>query len=360
MRVRISFFGLGLAAGLIVSSGYSYASDQEQCERATANEQQRHDACERIQRDSTSSPRARSRALFQLGLLEQMKPDGFYQALGMLDAAVAADPTYVPAILARAEWFVLDNKGYDAVKLLEPARAANPHDVDLLVMTGRANAALKLPERALQFFSDALKVDPDHMRAYYESGRVYEMANDFANAAEAYRKAGERYDPSYVSQGWVGIEHPYLAAARSYNRLGETDKALALLTNVIDHSPPGSVLPYIFEQRASEYEMLGFNNEAIADLTSALRFAPPNEHTPLLFKRALLYKKVGKRQEAEEDFGRAIRNSDRRSILRMQVYLRNHGYTEVVINGVADPGLLKLISACLAVAKCGDGLGRPI
>lgn len=360
MRVRTSVFGLALTAGLTVLSGYSFASDLEQCEVATASEQQRQDACDRVLHASSSSPRDRARALVQLGNLVRMKPDGFNQWPGMLDAAVAADPTYVTAILNRAEWFILETKGHDAVKLLEPALAGNPRDIELLVMLGRANAALQLPEHALQFFNDALEMDPRHMRANYESGQVYEMANDYMNAAESYRKAGENYDPSYVSQGWLGIEDPNIPAARNYARLGDVDKAAALLTTAIDRSRGGLVQAPVFEARASYYQALGRDEEAIADLTSALRKANPDEHMPLLFKRSILYQRTGKSREAEEDLGRALRSGDRRTVLRMQVYLRNQGYNEVTINGVADPDLMKLISACLATPKCSDGLASPI
>ncbi|WP_119389473.1 tetratricopeptide repeat protein [Taklimakanibacter lacteus] len=360
MFARTSVFGLALTAGLTVLSDYSLASDLEQCEAATAGEQQRQDACDRVMHASSASPRDRARALVQLGRLVRMKPDGFSQWPGMLDAAVAADPTYVPAILNRAEWFIFETKGHDAVRLLEPALASNPRNVELLVMLGRANAALQLPDRALQFFSEALDEDPHHMRASYEAGQAYEMVNEYKHAAEAYRKAGESYDPSYVSQGWLGIEDPNIPAARIYNRLGEVDKAAALLTTAIDRSPVGLVQANVFEARASYYQALGRDEEAIADLTSALRKANPDEHMPLLFKRSILYQRTGKSREAEEDIGRALRSGDRRTVLRMQVYLRNQGYTEVTINGVADPGLMKLISACFATPKCSDGLGSPI
>jgi tetratricopeptide (TPR) repeat protein len=360
MRGRIVFLGLIFVAGLLASGSRSHATDLEQCELTTADQQQRYEACDRVQRNSSSSPRERARALLQLGHLVQMKPDGFYQAVSVWDAAIAADPTYVAAIVARAEWFVLTNKGHDAIKLLQPALAANPGDTELLVTMGRAYASVGLPERALDSFKEALKVDPNHVRALFESGQVFEMAGNFPKAAEAYRRAGENYNPSFVSEGGIGIEHPYLAAARSYDHLGETGKALALITHVIDHSPSRSAPPYVFEQRAFYNETLGLIDEAIADLRSALRYALPELRMPLLFKRALLYQKGGKRQEAEKDFSSALGNGDRRTILRMQVYLRNHGYNEVKINGLVDPDLTKLISVCLASTECGAGLGRPI
>src|SRR5262245_32958556 len=130
---RTSSFGLALAAGLLACEPHSYASDLEQCELVSASEQQRHDACERIQRDSSSSPRDRARALLQLGYLVQMRPDGFYQAVEAWDKAIASDPTYAPAVVARAEWMILENKGHDSVKLLQPILAANPDDVEVLV-----------------------------------------------------------------------------------------------------------------------------------------------------------------------------------------------------------------------------------
>lgn len=360
MSGRISFLSISLTVGLLVNGGHSHASDLDQCESAAAAEQQRYEACDRIQRSASSSPRDRARALFRLGQLEQKKQDGLLKAVEIWDAAVAADPSYEPAVVARAEWFVFENRGHDAIKILLPVLATKPDNADLLVMIGRAYASVNLPDRALRSFNEALQSDPKHLRALFESGQVYEMAFDYARAADAYERAGEIYDPSFVSVGGTGIEHPYLAAARSYERLGEISKALALTSRFIDRSPAGTVQPHTYESRASYYDALGLANEAVSDLTSALRRALPEERIPLLFKRAILYQRIGKSREAEEDFDGALRGGDRRTILRMQVYLRNHGFAEVKIDGVADPAMLKFISACLATPKCGDGLGRPI
>lgn len=359
MRGRILFFGLSFTASLLASGGRSHASDLEQCELVTGDQQQRYEACDRVQRNS-SSPRDRARALLWIGRLVQWQPEGIERAISTWDAAIAADPSFVPALVARAEWFVLSNKGHDAIKLLQPALAVNPRNTDLLVMIGRAYGNVFLFDQAFHSFNEALKLDPHHVHALFESGKIYEMSGDFAKAAEAYKKAGETYDPVVVPESGHRIEHPYIVAARNYDRLGQADKALALITSVIDRSPSNPIEPYVFEQRASYYETLGLDSEAVSDLTSALRYTSPHEHMPLLLKRAILYQKTGKRREAEEDFSRALRNGDRRTILRMQVHLRNHGYTEVEINGVAGPDLIKSISACLAAAKCGVGLGKPI
>jgi tetratricopeptide (TPR) repeat protein len=356
MRRRSSYFGLAFAVGFIACGAHSYASDLEQCELTSASEQQRYEACDRIQREPSSSPRDRARALLQLGYLVQMKPDGFHQAIAAWDKAIAADTTYAPAVVARAEWMILENKGHDAVRFLQPVLAANPDDIEALVMMGRAHASLQLPELALQTFGEALKRNPNHVRALYEIGQVYELAGDFANAAIAYERAGENFKPTFRG---IGIEHPYIAAARDFDRIGEVGKAVALVTRVIDLSPDGGMSP-VYEARASYYQALGRDEEAISDLTTALRQVLPGQHIPLLFKRAILYQRTGKSQQAEDDLRRALNGGDRRIVLRMQVYLRNQGFQEIKIDGVIDPGLMKVISACLATAQCSEGLGNPI
>jgi tetratricopeptide (TPR) repeat protein len=194
------------------------------------------------------------------------------------------------------------------------------------------------------------------VRALYEIGQVYDLAGDFANAATAYEKAGENFKST---QRGIVIEHPYIAAARDFDRIGEVDKALALITSVIELYPEGRI-SIVYEARASYYQALGRDEEAISDLTAALRQGLPGELIPLLFKRAILYQRTGKGPQAEEDLRRAMNGGDRRTVLRMQVYLRNQGYEEIKIDGVLDTSLMKVISACLAAAQCGEGLGSPI
>lgn len=361
MTRRVLSFGACWIASLITAGAASFASDLEQCELVKGNAQQRFEACDRVRQGASYSQREHARALLQLARIVQWTQDGMERAIGYLDTAMVADPTFTPAIIARAEWLVLYDKGHEAITLLQPALARSPRDIDLLVMTGRAYAKVRLLDQALGSFAEALKIDPDHVNASFEAGLVYEMSGDIGRAAASYEKAGGKYDPVAVPESGHGIEHPYFRAAEAYDRLGQTAKALALMTIVVDQTegrrppPPG-----VFERRAAYHETLGLNSEAVDDLTSALRFAMPHEHANLLLKRAILYQKAGRRAEAEADFDKAMRNGDLRTVLRLQVYLRNQGYEEVEINGVAGPDLLKSIAACLAAAPCRAGFGQPI
>lgn len=361
MTRRALSFVACLVASVIAAGTASFASDLEQCELVKGDAQQRLQACDRVRQGASYSPRERARALLQLARIVQWTQGGMERAIGYLDTAITTDPAFAPAVVARAEWLVLYDKGHEAITLLQPALAANPRDIDLHVMTGRAYANVRLFDQALGSFAEALKIDPDHVNALFEAGLVYEMSGDIGRAAASYEKAGAKYDPFAVPESGHGISHPYFRAAEAYDRLGLVAKAQALMTTVIDQAegrgmpPPGA-----FERRAAYRETLGLNSEAVDDLTSALRFAMAHEHANLLLKRAILYQKTGKRAEAEADFDKAMRNGDLRTVLRLQVYLRNQGYEEVEINGVAGPDLLKSIAACLTAAPCKAGFGQPI
>jgi Flp pilus assembly protein TadD len=360
MLRRMIFVILGLTAGALLSQGLSYAADLQQCESKTVDTQQRLTACNRVERDTSSSKREHARALFQIGRLVLWTPGGIDAAKAAWEKAIVADQSFAPPIIARAEWFILGNQGHEAIKLLQPVLAANPHDIDALVMIGRAYANATVYDEAMDSFGKALILDPQNVNALFQSARVMEMAGDFAHAAEFYEKAGEKYDPSATPESGIGIENPYLAAARNHERLGEFAKALPLVTRVIKEDRRAANDSPVFERRASYYEALGFNGNAIEDLTSALRYAQPNELASLLFKRGVVYQKVGKEEDAATDFRKALGSGDRRTILRMQVYLRNQGFNEVKINGTSSPDLMKSIAACVATAKCGAGLGKPI
>jgi tetratricopeptide (TPR) repeat protein len=361
MTRRVLFFGVCLIASLVTAGAASFASDLEQCELVTGDAQQRVEACDRVRQGASHTPREHARALLQLARIVQWTQGGMERAISYLDTAIDTDSTFTPAIVARAEWLVLYDKGHEALALLQPVLAGNPRDIELLVMTGRAYAKIKLFNQALGSFAEALKIDPDHVNSLFEAGLVYEISGDIGRAAASFERAGAKYDPLAVSESGHGIGHPYFRAAEAYDRLGRTAKALSLMTIVIDQAEGRRPPPLgAFERRAAYREALGLNSEAVDDLTSALRFAMPHEHANLLLKRAILNQKTGKRAEAEADFDKAMRNGDLRTVLRLQVYLRNQGYEEVEINGVAGPDLLKSIAACLTAEPCKAGFGQPI
>jgi hypothetical protein len=80
----------------------------------------------------------------------------------------------------------------------------------------------------------------------------------------------------------------------------------------------------------------------------------------LYIQRAMALVQVGREKEALMDFDVAIRLGGQKAVLRMQVYLRSHGFPDIVIDGKRSAALNEAIVACFLNDACGRGIAMKI
>ena len=181
-------------------------------------------------------------------------------------------------------------------------------------------------------------------------------------------------------------------------RLGQYDVALANLNYVIERKPGTSLLV----KRAEAFFALGRVQSAIADLSEAIKREPNDvnlivaradayahadldefalrdydavlaaDHgTPLypissedraaiLQKRAFSYVRLRRFDDAARDMISAVNMGGNAAILRMQVLLRRHGFSDVPIDGHESPALRTALVACFGLNACFQGIMKAI
>ncbi|MDF1660939.1 MAG: protein kinase [Planctomycetota bacterium] len=123
---------------------------------------------------------ARARGLLAQWFLEQKKPK---EALAIANEALALDSACPEAYLAKAQYFVEVPKDMD--KALSQCRLAALHAPKSPLThywRGRVYQERKQRDLAIQAYSDCLKLDPYHWRAYCNRGTLHRLARRFPQA----------------------------------------------------------------------------------------------------------------------------------------------------------------------------------
>lgn len=122
------------------------------------------------------------------------------QAIADYDDATRLAPEYARAYNGRGNAY-LAKKDYDRA-LRDYERALDldfPYPASVLTNYGYTLYEAKQPERALDWFSEALKVDRRYARAYFWRGAAYEDLKEYARAEGDYN-AAVRLDASYAKR----------------------------------------------------------------------------------------------------------------------------------------------------------------
>ena len=110
-------------------------------------------------------------------------------AMAMLNAGLAKNPSDAHLILEKVNFYLKDGKGAEAVEDLNKLRELDPDNAQLLFALGTVygneeNEGIYDPEKAVDFYKDAIRINPDYYDATYNLGVLYtEMANKYIKQA---------------------------------------------------------------------------------------------------------------------------------------------------------------------------------
>src|SRR5215471_18166673 len=148
-------------------------------------------------------------------------------------------------------------------------------------------------DRAIEAFSDAMRLDPKSALAFTNRGVAYERRGDMDRAIADFSEA-IRLDPNYaLASSNRGI---------AYARKGDNDRAIADYNEAIRLDPKNALA---FADRGIAYGKKGDNDRAIADFNEAIRLDP--NHALAFFDRGIAYGKKGDNDRAIADYSEAIR-----------------------------------------------------
>src|SRR6056297_3368238 len=127
----------------------------------------------------------------------------FEKAISSYEACLQLDPNYADALNNLALAYRAAGQYYGeekqdlttALRYLRKAYELQPSDYETLRLLGVANGVSGRPGRALEFFKKALKLNPNHARAYYDVGSAY-MQKGRLDSSQLFMNQARDMDPS--------------------------------------------------------------------------------------------------------------------------------------------------------------------
>ena len=146
------------------------------------------------------------------------------QAMDMINAGLEKNPGDAGLILEKVNAYLKEGRGAEAVEDLNKLRELDPENAQLLFVLGTIygdenNKDVYDPEKALKYYEDALKIDPNYYDATYNIGVLYTtMANKYieeANEITGFSKAEQEQYNSLIEQAneLLRTGMPYLKKA---------------------------------------------------------------------------------------------------------------------------------------------------
>lgn len=121
-------------------------------------------------------------------------------------------------------------------------------------------------DQALLDFTEALKIDPKHTKAYLDRGHIYFIKGDYQHAIDDFSKAIEIAPLN--AQLWLSRGSAYAALNQFHSAISDYSRGIEI--------SPNSYSIYI--QRAKVHEMTGDPPKAISDYTTAIKLNPSYAH----------------------------------------------------------------------------------
>lgn len=263
-------------------------------------------------------------AYYYLALIDEQKQN-WQSMFGNLAQVIRNDPKHTQALKKMGRLNLLSGRQNEALKNVDALLKASPEDPDALALKGAIMVKQGNLDKGMEFAEEVLKRHPDHSDAVSLKTVVYLTKNDTASALNTVVKALE-LKPTDVSlhllqlqvhtqsKNLTAIEQDYqqlirlypdkldytYALVKHYADIGETDKALTTLQELIDKHPdqmkPKLVLVDFLMQKKPE----------LVEKTLAGFHAKFPEEPEFHFRSAALYLKLNRIDEAKKSLNRII------------------------------------------------------
>jgi tetratricopeptide (TPR) repeat protein len=299
-----------------------------------------------------AQPRAAAEVQRALKLIALARMD---QAKSALDAAIAADPNNVAAYKLRARLAIPASLG-SAEADVNAGLLLAPNDSDLLATRALLHRRYRDKTGALRDANAAVVANPDNADAYWIRAQILRDLGELA-AAETDLTKAVTVEPG-DTQALILRAQIRLALNRSQDAID--DASVVLQRNSADI--------FARQVRAVARGRLGDLVGAIDDLTAMLgKPGQPTNVTPsqpsfgdLYLQRAVLFAAMGRPDDAMRDLDSIVSIGGLRAILRMEVYLRAHGFADIPVDGKRSEAFDDAMKACFVANVCWQGLGQQI
>ena len=131
------------------------------------------------------------------------------------------------------------------------------------IIEGKSGA----PQKAIEYFGEAIRIDPRFVLAYYNRAITLQEVGDEQRAIQDY-SAAIRLEPHFADA--------YAGRGAAYENLKQYDRAIKDYSEAIRITP---AVALIYANRASAHDKLGRHREAIRDYEEARRLDPRDDDT---------------------------------------------------------------------------------
>ena len=182
---------------------------------------------------------------------------------GYLKQALAAQPNN-PAVEASWGHFLTVQKQYpQAEAFLKKAVQAHPNDARVNIeLANLYMLGLRKPQHAIPFYRQALKIDPNHIRAHYALANALAVTGQYESAVQEMQAAVRLAPHDAVMQQSLGV---------LYESHREYDKALGAYAQAL-HDQPGYFPAHV--NRGGIFLQQGKPGQALEEFKQATHIAP--------------------------------------------------------------------------------------
>jgi tetratricopeptide (TPR) repeat protein len=183
-------------------------------------------------------------------------------AIEEYDQAIALDPQYAEAYLARGYTYAIMGDLDRAIADFDQAIALDPQLAEAYAKRGTAYAVKGDFDQAIADLDQAIALDPQNANAYMNRGNAYDDIGDFDRAIADFDQA-IALDPQHAGA--------YANRGMAYAEQGDLDRAIVDFDQAIALNPQYA---YAYYRRGLAYTNIGDLDRAIADFDQAIALNP--------------------------------------------------------------------------------------
>ncbi|HSV95351.1 MAG TPA: tetratricopeptide repeat protein [Spirochaetota bacterium] len=267
----------------------------------------------------------------------QFEAEMYPAAMENLERALERNPSLYDAANKIARILITRNKKAEALDYLDRSLAIKPDQADIHVTAGETRDFFGYHETAFEHYTNAVRIDPSHIRAHLGLVRWYVERKDATGAnrhfAAAYapgREAGERF----------------LARALEDERKGDNAGAAAMYKKAIMENP---VYLEAYFGLAELYRRTARPDDAIATLEEVKKIRPDNEKSHVYLGHLYYVKRHARNRKYI--LTQAIRNFERARDINPANPETLHGLAEVYLHMGDRDKADELREAAMALEK---------
>ncbi len=227
-----------------------------------------------------------------LGFIAHKRQD-LKKAIRFYRKAVKLDPSYLQSKVKLAEVLIANGDEAEAKQIVQSVQRKDPKNVTALNILGTFAAQAGAYEDARSFFTAATESHPKSFRSWHNLGRLLLNGSEWKGAVDALIEADKLQPQDYRTLIYLGC---------GYTSLGETEKALSLLTRARQLASSKTEIcgagAYIIEAHIRAQNL----DKALENINSNESEMPNDPRTQSL--RAIVYRQQGRYQDALDIIGK--------------------------------------------------------